>query len=142
MSDERVFVLNTRGMFKAMVAYVLSLAGGPLMEVVVRPVMTKRTVTQNRRYWAVLREIAQQYRTQGGGRVTEEDLHDQFKRYLIGQEEVVDIFTGEILLRPVSTTTLTRREFADYMTQVEAWAAGEGVVFSNEVHQFSVGKDT
>lgn len=137
VSVERVFILRTRGIVNRMIAYVWSLAGGDLVEVVVRPHTKKRTTAQNRRYWAALREIAEQYRTPRGVQCTEEQLHEQFKRHLIGQEEVEDIFTGEIQLRPISTTKLNTTEFADYTTQVEAWAASEGVEFSPEVYQFS-----
>ena len=88
--------------------------------------LRKRTAKQNRRYWGkgVLAQVAQQA-TVGGKLFAAETWHEQFKRMFIGVEELPD---GSVIGK--SSTELTAVEFADFCTQVEAYAAQElGVVF-------------
>lgn len=99
-------------------------------EVVVRPYRKARSTEQNKRYWALVRDIAHQVRP-GGKVFSEEAWHEEFKRRFIGQEEV-SLPSGKSMLRGISTTTLDVAEFGEYMTAIEAWAAGRGVVFSEE----------
>jgi hypothetical protein len=85
-----------------------------------------RTTKQNRRYWGkgVLAQIAQQA-TVNGKLFSAEVWHELAKRKFIG---VVELPDGAVVGK--SSTDLTTAEFADFCTQVEAWACSElGVTF-------------
>jgi hypothetical protein len=86
----------------------------------------KRTTPQNRRYWGkgVLAQIAEQA-APNGKLYSAEVWHEQFKRQFIGVEELPN---GQVIGK--SSTGLSKAEFSDFCTQVEAYAAQElGVVF-------------
>lgn len=80
-----------------------------------------RSEAQNRRYWGkgVLHQIAEQAEL-GGQRYSAEVWHAYLKRRFIGVMELPD---GTV--EGMSSTKLTRAEFSDFCTQVEAWAATE-----------------
>lgn len=79
----------------------------------------KRSVDQNKRYWAILNEIAEGAWI-GGRQFSTEAWHEFFRAKFIGYEETPD---GRQI--GMSTTTLSVAEFGDYMTRVEAYAAAE-----------------
>lgn len=101
-------------------------------ELVLRPHKRARSSEQNRRYWAILNEIAE-YAVHGQ-KYPADAWHEYFKGRFIGKEEI-RLPNGDTLNRPISTTTLDVGQFADYMTQVEAWAAGRGILLGDEVPQ-------
>lgn len=86
----------------------------------------KRTSSQNARYWGngVLSQIAAQVAV-NGQLYSAENWHEQFKRMFIGVEELPN---GQVVGK--SSTKLTKAEFSEFCTQVEAYATTElGVVF-------------
>jgi len=85
----------------------------------------KRRNAQNRRYWAVLHEIAEQLNISDV-----EAWHEWAKRRFIGVKEV-SLPDGEIVALGKSSTELSVKEFADYMTSIEAWAVDNGVIFND-----------
>jgi hypothetical protein len=84
-----------------------------------------RTSAQNRRYWGrgVLSQVAEQA-TVNGQKFRAEAWHEQFKRTFIGIEELPN---GQVIGK--SSTTLGKKAFADFCTEVEAYAATELGVF-------------
>ncbi len=98
-------------------------AGKPL-QVAITEYKSKRSDDQNKRYWAVLREIAEKAWI-NGKQYSDEVWHEQMKRQFIGMESLPS--GGHY---GISTTKLSVSEFAEYMTQVEQYAASElGVQF-------------
>lgn len=94
----------------------MSASGKPLA-VTVQQHKARRNNDQNRLYRKRLNHIAAAAWI-GGKQYSAEVWHEQFKRQFIGMEELPDgSKTG------ISTTTLSVAEFADYITQVEAYAA-------------------
>lgn len=93
-------------------------AGRPLA-VTVSQHKDKRTIEQNKRYWAILNEIAEQAWV-AGKQFTAEAWHEYYKRKLIGVEELPD---GSSV--GISTTTLNVEEFGNYMTRMEVDAVQE-----------------
>jgi len=91
----------------------------------IAPAKQSRSLQQNKRYWSILGEIAEL--EVEGRKYTAEVWHEYFKGKFIGHEEIA-LPSGETLVRPVSSTTLDVPAFADYMTQVEAWAAQRGLL--------------
>ena len=84
----------------------------------------KRNGQQNRLYWSLLNQIAEQVWI-GGRRFSSEAWHEMAARKFIGFEELPD---GS--LKAISTTTLSVGEFAEYVTKVQSYAASElGIEF-------------
>jgi hypothetical protein len=104
-------------------------------ELVLRPHRKARSTEQNRRYWALLNEIAAQ--PVQGKRFITEAWHEYFKGRFIGKEEI-RLPNGDIFNRPISTTTLDVEQFGEYMTQVEVWAASHGILLGEDAPQESV----
>lgn len=82
-----------------------------------------RRLAQNARYWAMLNEFSKWWRD-GTKRYSADVLHEYFKREFIGIKQLPH---GHIMA--CSSTDLTIDEFANYMTQVEAYMADAGFVF-------------
>lgn len=99
-------------------------------ELVIREHKKARSIAQNRYYWALLNEIAR-HEVQGQ-RFVQEAWHEYFKGRFIGKEEI-RLPNGSIFNRPISTTTLNAEQFAEYVTQIEAWAAQHGILLGEEV---------
>lgn len=91
-------------------------AGTPL-EVIVCPWRRQRTQAQNRKYWAVLNEIAE-HAWVDGKQYAAEVWHEEFKRRFIGMADLP--FGGAA---GISTTGLSASEFAEYLTRIQAFAA-------------------
>ena len=100
-------------------------------EIILRTTVYKRSDQQNRRYWAILNELAEQLAIRGD-KFSSETWHEYFKGRFIGQEEI-KLPNGKNIVRPISSTTLDKAAFAEYMTQVEAWAAGHGILLGEEL---------
>jgi hypothetical protein len=105
------------------------------LEILIRPYKAKRRNEANALYWVRLAEIADQ--AWFGGRQFDPDtLHEYFKIQFLPDECAKGIdkwtflpFTEMRVLR-MSTTDLSTSEFAEYLTQVEAFGADLGVQFS------------
>lgn len=85
-----------------------------------------RSEAQNRRYWGkgVLHQISEQARVEGKT-YAPEVWHALMKRKFLG---VIELPDGS--LEGKSTTNLTKAQFSEFCTQVEAWASTElGVHF-------------
>ena len=91
----------------------------------------RRSVEANNRYWAILTFIAAEaYRLKITDKYYEpEYFHEHFKREFLGKRVVIN---GDILILPESTANKSTTEFSDFVTQVEAWAAQNGILIPNE----------
>lgn len=126
----RLFVLRADSNAQALWAFLRSNwrqmadAGKPLA-ISVAEHKSKRSIEQNRRLWAILREI-EAGAWLGGKQFSADAWHEEFKRKFIGVEELPG--GGSI---GISTTTLNVEEFAAYMTRIEVYAATDlGVEFT------------
>ncbi|MDR2209393.1 MAG: recombination protein NinB [Azoarcus sp.] len=89
------------------------------------PLKVKRSNDQNKRLLAILKEISENAWIDGK-RFSTEAWHEFYKRRFIGHEDV----PGEGSVG-ISTTSLDVAAFADYMTQIEAYAAENlGITFN------------
>lgn len=79
----------------------------------------KRSVEANKYYWTLLRFIASNAWLDGK-RYSDEAWHEHFKQAMIGYEELPN---GKQM--GISTTKLNVSEFADYLRNIEQYAAGE-----------------
>lgn len=120
----RLFVLRSKVQAESLWAFLrqnweaLAKQDKPLA-VMVSEHKTKRSVEQNRRYWAILNYIAESAFV-GGKRFSAESWHEYFKRKFIGLEELPD--GGNV---GISTTMLEVPEFNDYMRSCEQYAVNE-----------------
>ena len=104
-------------------------------ELVLRKRVYKRSTEQNRRYWAILGEISEGIPVnddrRGAVYYAPKAWHLYFRQKYIGCEDT-KMPNGKTVTEPISTTTLDVGEFAEYMTQIEAWAAQRGLLFSDD----------
>lgn len=118
----RTFVLRDAQNAKALWAFLKNnwmalAADGKPLAVTVQGHKAKRSTDQNKRYWALLNEIAESAWI-GGRRYSAECWHEFFRGEFIGLDETP---SGRLI--GISSTTLSVAEFADYMARVEAYAA-------------------
>ena len=85
---------------------------------------SKRSIEQNKRYWAMLREISAVYWVDKK-QFSDQVWHEYFSGQFIGFNEIV-LPGGEKRNQSISTTTLNVAEFGDYMTRIESYCASEG----------------
>ena len=85
----------------------------------------RRSTEANRRYWALLHEISEQLKPMKQ-QYSSEVWHEYLKQHFLGADEI-HLPNGKTMIRPLSSAELDKTEFADYMTQVEAWANEKGV---------------
>jgi hypothetical protein len=125
----RMFVLRSEENAKALYAFLKAnwnaqaIAGKPLA-IIISEHKATRSSQQNKRYWAMLNEIAVSAWI-NGKQYSVEAWHEHFKRKMIGCEELPD---GTMV--GISTTTLSVAEFNDYMNKIEGFAIAElGIEF-------------
>jgi hypothetical protein len=123
---ERIF--RVRDIPRARDVFALAWAAGRLFtepfEIVLRPLKAKRSADQNRRYWALLRDVAE-VAWINGRQFSDETWHEHFKRELIGREEII-LPSGEVEVRGISTTTLSVGDMGTYMDSIERWCVEQG----------------
>ncbi|WP_375592269.1 recombination protein NinB [Chitiniphilus eburneus] len=128
------FVLTAPSVWQALGAFVKANAGaflhqGSPLRIIVTSSEAKRNKEQNARYWkAVLEQIATQAWVDGH-QFDKDVWHEHYARKY-GVHEEMRLPDGTLILRRKSTSDMNVREFAEYMTRVEADAASElGVRF-------------
>jgi hypothetical protein len=84
-----------------------------------------RSSEANRRYWALLNEIAEKIKPEGS-EYSPNTWHLYFKQKLLGSVDI-PMPNGKVVTIPQTTTALDTSQFNDYMGKVEAWAAKRGV---------------
>ena len=89
-------------------------------ELVIRPMKSKRSIEQNKRYHAMLRDLSA-VAWLDGRQYGPDAWAEFFKQAFIGWDDLPG--GGR---RGLSTTTLSVQEFGDYMTKIEQWAAENG----------------
>jgi hypothetical protein len=85
----------------------------------------KRSHPQNARYWLLMHTISDKLKPQNVQH-SPEVWHTYFKSRFLGCNDVT-MPNGKTLSLPRSSADLDVAEFADYMTQVESWAAEHDV---------------
>ena len=95
------------------------------IEIVVRDTVYKRSTEQNRRYRVILNQIAEV--PHRGVLYSADTWHVHYASEFIGTEEIL-MPDGSKRQDYISTTTLDRPEFSDYMTRIEVDAAERGIL--------------
>ena len=121
---QRLFVIHSQLHANALFAFVranyeaMADEGRP-MAVLVTEHKSKRNTSQNALMWVVLNQIASNAWV-NGKQFNAEAWHEFFKRKFIGCNELPN---GQTL--GISTTTLDIAAFAEYVTQIQAYAGTE-----------------
>lgn len=130
----REFTLRNPSIWQALVALIKGnakpmLERGTPIRIIVTTDEVKRNVEQNRRLWGYTYKTIAEQAWVGGKQYPADVYHEMYAR-MFGVCDEVTLPDGEIVTRRKSTTQMTVKEFADYMTKVEAHAASElGVQF-------------
>lgn len=134
MSATETFILRDLVVVKKLIKYLESNYHDALIEnkpMVVRITKYKsvRTVEQNKYYWSVLQQIAESGWV-NARQYSSEIWHEFLKKKFIGLDDLPD---GGAIGK--TTTTLNTKEMADYITQVEAFAATElNITLEDKIH--------
>jgi len=99
-------------------------ADGKAVEVVIDEYKKNRSGAQNRCFHGWMRAIAQWHREATGSLMDQKAWKLWFKRSLIGYE-VVDLPDGQQETHLRSTKDLSVAEFAEVLTQIDAWGADQ-----------------
>jgi hypothetical protein len=96
------------------------------MAMEIKSYKSSRSLAQNRRYWAMIKDISEQGEPLMGHAYTSDIWHMHFRKTFLGMETIMT--PGGELDRIISTTGLKTSEFNDYMMSVEAFAVELGVM--------------
>ena len=118
----RVFVLRSENDSKALYGFLKSnwvsfAQNGKPLSVTVAQYKASRNDEQNRKYWAMLADIAESAWV-AGKQYSKEQWHMEFASEFIGWDELP---SGKYV--PLSTTKLTVAEFSDYLEKIIHYAA-------------------
>lgn len=97
---------------------------GKEVEVSIRKKRAYRSSPQNRYYHGCVIPALRYAMEAKGYIVSKEDVHELLK-YKFLKGELISISTGEVIPTIGSTTKLTKSDFMDYITQIQAYAAAE-----------------
>ncbi len=132
MSNGTSWILDSDPPREHVIAFLKQLdpTKGKPLRVTIGPHEESRRAKQNARYWALLTRIAQGMPSHMDGAYhTPEVWHEFHKKQFLGVEGVE--IDGTLTHVTKSTRKLKVKEFNDYMTQVEAWAAEHEIWLDN-----------
>lgn len=116
---ERRFVIRDANIRAHVAAFIAKVKGEPLMEVIVRPYVEKRSNDQNSRLWALHTAAA---RFVG---CSAEDMHEEMLSKFYGYREV-KMPSGDVKRIPLKRSSQrNKQEFREFMDQVEAFYISE-----------------
>ena len=121
-------ILRTPELRRRAMEAIKALALNEVWECDLKPWKSTRSQEQNALYWVRLTEISEQLSPEDK-QYSPEVWHEWMKAKFLGKTVIV--VDGEPHIVPKTTTTLKTVDFADYLTQVEAWGAEHGVRFSD-----------
>jgi len=94
---------------------------GKRVEIRIEKIKSKRSIQQNRYWWLAMTILGNELG------YSKEETHELMKFKFLKRERVIEK-TGEILEYIESTTTLSKSDFADMVTDMVRWAASMGIV--------------
>jgi len=95
---------------------------GKFIELSLQRKRSKRSDLQNKFYWGAIIPIIQNAFKDLGYRITKEETHDILREKFLSQDAISK--DGEVVAKiRVSTTTLTKSEFGNYIDEIVQWSA-------------------
>jgi hypothetical protein len=107
------------------VQMVLSAEDGMVLEIK-KP---KRSLEQNRLYWAILNDISEQVVP---GKAYEPSIWHEYLRALFLPDKMVELPDGSVKMLEPSTAELRLNEFSEYVEKVVKWAIEHEVRLSDQ----------
>lgn len=89
-----------------------------------------RSLSQNALYWLWLKEIADYLNKHNGTDFVEDEIHLRMKHDYLGYEAEKKIGSSVIPAQLKSTKNLTKGDMFHFMSQVDQWAAGVGLMLT------------
>jgi hypothetical protein len=97
-------------------------------------VTDRRTIEQNRKLWAMLRDVSAQVKWPVDGELvlmSDWDWKDVFSAALTKTQRVAKGIEGGFVMLGAHTSRMNKQEMADLITLMEAFGAQNGVVWSD-----------
>jgi len=94
----------------------------------------KRSLEQNRYYWAILSDISEQVVP---GKDYEPSIWHEYLRALFLPERMIELPDGSVKMIEASTAELRKDEFTQYLEKVIKWALEHEVTFSEQTRRLS-----
>lgn len=91
----------------------------------------RRSIDQNAMLWAMLSEVSRQV-VWYGTKLSPEDWKDVFTASLRKARDVPGLDAGTFVPLGMRTSEMTKGEFADLITLIQAFGAERGVVFADD----------
>lgn len=108
--------------------------------VIIKRWQPKRTLAQNRLYWAWMRQIANFVNESQGTEFADDDFHDYFKTLFLDYS-VAEMF-GQQVVRYKSTTELGIARFQEYLEAIELWAGEKNIPLEKPVEYYTAMRKT
>lgn len=120
MQKDETFTLRNEQVKANCIEFISKLPAEPVMQVIIKPYVKKRSIDSNSLYWKWL-EVFSEYTG-----YSKDDMHDVFRaRFLPVIERTVK---GIELRELTSTTSLNTKQFSEYMKEIEILAVEMGIV--------------
>ena len=92
----------------------------------------KRSLEQNRYYWAILSDISEQVVP---GKDYEPSIWHEYLRALFLPERMIELPDGSVKMIEASTAELKKDEFSEYLEKVIKWSLEHDVKFSEDTRR-------
>ncbi|TFH85245.1 hypothetical protein EQG41_18195 [Billgrantia azerbaijanica] len=105
------------------------------VEVVLRRPSDKRSLSQNRKLWPMLSDVAQQQQLVIDGEpqwAEPEDWKDVFTNALRKHQRIAKGIDGGIVMLGMRTSRMRKQEFSDLIELIYAYGAGNGIQWSEK----------
>ena len=127
-----------RDVFVRVYEHAKALAETSAVEVLVRPVKSRRTLAMNAKMWACLGDISKQVEWPVNGvmqRLEAEDWKALITAAAKNEIRMAQGISGGVVMLGVSTRKMTVAEMSDVIEQLMAFGAERGVVWSERAKQ-------
>lgn len=121
------YTIKNKDILEKCIIHLRALNPNKIWDIQIKHHVAKRSNPQNKIYWKWISIIGNEL---GYHR---EEMHEEFATRFIGTVEKTTL-SGSKLIEPVSTTTLTTKEFAEYLVKIEAFAMGENIRLPSPEH--------
>lgn len=118
----KTFVLRDDSVRSNCLDYLSRVHDSELLQVDIKRHKSKRSLEQNRLYWAMLKTISEQVEIDGK-HFTDDIWHEFYKQKFLVKDAVM--IAGQVVVKHKSTTKLSVKAMNQYINEVEAHAAQE-----------------
>lgn len=129
---------TVRDVFVRAYEHAKALAETSAVEMLVRPVKSRRTLAMNAKMWAMLGDISKQVEWPVNGvmqRLEADDWKALSTAAAKNEIRMAQGISGGVVMLGVSTRKMTIAEMSDVIEQLEAFGAERGVVWSDRAKQ-------